>query len=167
MMEAYIKKSCYRMLSDRGYTLKDESKIYSIFKKKDDKPVIIIFSTDDKLNINNIKEYIQLKKDINHVVIVYTNSITSAAKKSINYYVNKQIELFNQKEILPFPLTDHVLVPKHEKVDKKEIERFVKDPSNLPKILTTDAIARYYYFKQNDIIKITRRTGIVAYRLVI
>ena len=60
-METYIKKSCYKMVEDRGYSFVEESKMYSTFKKGE-KPLIIIFSTDYKLNINNIKEYIQLQK---------------------------------------------------------------------------------------------------------
>ena len=129
--------------------------------------MIIIFSTDDKLNINNIKEYIQLKKDINHIILVYTNAITSAAKKSIKFYINKEIELFNKNQILPFPLTDHILVPKHEKIDKKMLTPKLKDFTKLSKLLKTDAIVRYFNFKPGDVIKITRRSGIIAYRLVV
>lgn len=167
-MDKYVKQSCYEMLRERKYELVEESKsgLYSIFKNGE-KKCCIIFSTDDKLNINNIKEYIQLEKKINHLIIVYTNAITSAAKKSIRFYINKEIELFKKNDILPFKIIHHKLVPKHEKVLKLEIEKFVKDVSVLPKLLKNDAVVRYYNFKPGDIIRITRKNGVIAYRLVI
>ena len=167
-MDKYVKQSCYEMLRERKYEFVEESKsrVYTIFKKGV-KKCCIIFSTDDKLNINNIKEYIQLEKKINHLIIVYMNSITSAAKKSIRFYINKEIELFRKGDILPFKIINHSLVPKHELVSKSEIEQYIKNVKILPKLLKSDAIVRYYNFKKDDIIRITRKNGMIAYRLVV
>ena len=76
------------------------------------------------------------------------------------------IELFNILE-LQIDITEHELVPKHEKTTKEEKEELEKKyKGKLPIILHTDVISRYYFFQRGDYIRITRKDGNVVYRIV-
>ena len=63
---------------------------------------------------------------------------------------------------LQFNITKHVLVPRHEVIrDKAVIDDILaryklKNKYQLPIILKTDPIAKYYGMKNGDLVKITR-----------
>jgi len=76
------------------------------------------------------------------------------------------IELF-QADDLQFNITQHKLVPKHIRMNKEEMKDFrEKYGTNIPILLRTDAVSRFYDFAKGEIIKIIRRDGFVSYRIV-
>jgi DNA-directed RNA polymerases I, II, and III subunit RPABC1 len=98
-------------------------------------------------------------------IIVYRNGITPSAKKSLDT-TNYSFELFSLGE-LQLNVTHHRLVPKHERVSQS-IKNILdtKYKGQLPFCLSTDPIVRYYAFKKGEYIKITRKDGSIAYRVV-
>jgi DNA-directed RNA polymerase I, II, and III subunit RPABC1 len=180
-MEHIAREICKEMLETRGYciTSEDELKITGNLKDQDD--VVVFFSNETKCNIGQIKYYMKLTKEMEykHCIIVYPDQITSGAKRGIEtltsnklFSENKktddylEIELFCQKE-LQFNITKHRLVPLHQSLDPNESKKIRKEfGHNLPLILSSDPIVRFYNFRKNDIIKITRKEGYVTYRLV-
>jgi len=76
----------------------------------------------------------------------------------------------NKKFIL-----EHELVPKHEVLEKKEVEELLKKlgitVNNLPKILREDPVVKAIKAKPGDVLKITRKSTTLGesiyYRLVI
>ncbi len=76
---------------------------------------------------------------------------------------------------MKFRLQDHILVPKHELLKKKEAEEILNvlgiDKEDLPKIKAEDPIAKEIGAKPGDIIRIIRDSPTagksVVYRLVI
>ena len=73
-------------------------------------------------------------------------------------------------------ITKHFIVPKHEKISIEDVHTLkktlrIKDIYKLPALMIYDPVARYFNFKQGDVIKITRNsksTGIhVSYRACI
>jgi DNA-directed RNA polymerase subunit H len=74
-----------------------------------------------------------------------------------------------------FNVSEHSLVPKHEKLDDKEkkelLEKYQITPKELPKILKKDAAIKELGAKPGDIIQITRKSetaGVsVFYRCVV
>ena len=61
---------------------------------------------------------------------------------------------------LPFKITDHLLVPKHELMPPEEAQaiqkRFNASPHEFPFVLSTDAAAKSIGAKPGDFVKITR-----------
>jgi len=155
-----------KMLSDRGYTLEPESKEdFTLRGIKEKHKIISFICTEKKLSIQGIKDYMSImnKEDYNRCIIVYRDSATSSAKKSLE---NMDIELFSIKE-LQIDITEHRLVPKHERVSKEEKEYLDKNfKGRLPTLLHTDPISRYYFFQRGEYIRITRKDGTIMYRVV-
>jgi DNA-directed RNA polymerase subunit H len=74
-----------------------------------------------------------------------------------------------KKEIeeLPFKISEHFLVPKHELLTDEESSEICKKynstPDQFPFILATDAAAKEIGAKPGDFVKITRRSETAGY----
>jgi DNA-directed RNA polymerases I, II, and III subunit RPABC1 len=81
----------------------------------------------------------------------------------------RNVELFVISELL-FNPSKSIYVPKHEKLPKDQekelLEIYNTTKNNLPKILSTDKIIRYYGMKSGDICKITRNSEVIGYEIV-
>lgn len=156
------------MMMDRGFIVFMETNHISIYSTKDNKHhIMIYFCQTEKFNIEGVKYAIyQLQQHrLKHALIVYQNIITSSARKAIEHLQDYTIELFEKKE-LQFNPTRHRLYCPHMKINKNEEEVPIDQVSNLPVLLRTDVIARYFHFNRGDIIRIQRKNGSVAYRIV-
>lgn len=161
-----------KMLTDRGYVLEEDSKEdFTIrctkfgTREKDTHKIISFICNDEKLSIQGIKDYMSImnREGYNRCIIIYRDSVTSSAKKSLE---NLDIELFSLQE-LQLDITQHRLVPKHERATKEEKEQLEKSfKGRLPTLLHTDPISRFYYFQRGEYIRITRKDGSVMYRIV-
>ena len=65
-----------------------------------------------------------------------------------------------QEEELPFKITDHLLVPKHELIPPEEAASILKKynaaPHEFPFVLSTDPAAKSIGAKPGDFVKVTR-----------
>lgn len=160
-----------QMLIDRGYTS---------FITKDDKIIVdssihVYNLTKMKIGIKHIQNIQQDLCSITHMILIYTENISSFAK---NFILGMEqsgltIELFKESEFY-INITKHCLVPKHEKMTKEFKKAFletykIKD-TNLPVLKKLDPVSKYYGFKINDLIKITRDSETacdsIIYRIV-
>ena len=104
---------------------------------------------------------------IDHVIIVYQGSITVSVKKIVELTEYFNIELFEENEF-NLNITKHSLVPLHEVVvDPKELSELKRHLKNLPIILRSDPISKFYAFKTGSIVRITRPNGTIVYRVVV
>ncbi len=79
------------------------------------------------------------------------------------------------EEELPFKITDHLLVPKHELMPPEEVsgilKRFNASPHEFPFVLSTDPAAKSIGAKPGDFVKVTRASETagetVYYRYVV
>lgn len=161
MIHENIKQMCI----DRGYNILYEKENEIVTDQ-----CYIIFTGDIKININYIKDLTRLmtEQDIEHVIVIYNGNITMNTQNIRDIKLLYNIEFFNEKSCM-YNVTKHTLVPKHEKLNKGcEEYRFIyKEKNNLPHIFEHDPVCKYYNFKQGDLLKITRKGGVIAYRLVI
>jgi DNA-directed RNA polymerase I, II, and III subunit RPABC1 len=157
------------MMLNRGFIFnKQFDDHYFLFSNTNNDHVIIYFYDQEKLNIDAIKEFINelMKNNISHGIIIYKNIITSSCKKILMNLFKFDIELFYIKELL-YDITKFKYYCIHDKLNEKESQKILQRyGAHLPILLKSDPISRYFYFQKNDIIKITRRNGTIAYRIV-
>jgi DNA-directed RNA polymerase subunit H (RpoH/RPB5) len=139
-------------------------------KPNGDQIVCILDFVTTKFNIENMQDkYEQLKEQgIKHCIIIYNDTPTPAVKKEIPNLekIGMRFELF-QLDDLQFNCTKHSLVPKHELLSPEESKTFKdKYGSNIPVLLHTDPIAKFYNFRPGQIIRVVRRNGFPSYRIV-
>lgn len=117
---------------------------------------LVDFLKDNKKNIKII-----IVKDIHTRVIKYV------------YENNKFVDIFLEKELM-INLIDHVLVPKHIVLTKEQadlvLDTYLLKKRQIPKILASDPVSRYYGVSPGDMFKIIRPSdksgAAVYYRLV-
>ena len=165
--KAYI--ICEEMFIQRGYNIveKDDERILAI-KQDGNQICAFISKLSSKFNVELIQEIISMLNQIDvwHCIIVYKDTATPVAKKIIEESKKMKIELFHEDE-LQYNLMTHELVPKHELIYKngsKESAEFKKN--KYPIISRLDPVSRFYNFSIGDIIKITRKSGHIIYRIV-
>ena len=99
-------------------------------------------------------------------IIVYPDNITASARKILHNLLNMKIELFASNE-LQMNITKHKLSSPHIKLNEKEKEIFINQyGQDIPQILKSDPMSRFYNFEKGDIIKIVRNDGSISYRIV-
>lgn len=154
---------------DRKYRVLTENSEYIKCEKPDKVIVKVFFSVFLKLNTSAIKNYIALLQNdnIHHAIIIYNNEITSATKKIIKNLYQIKIELFAKQE-LQINITKHFLVPKHIQLSVEESNIIKKKYGvQLPVILKSDPISRYFDFEIGRVIKIVRRPdNNITFRIV-
>ena len=169
MEKAY--EICIEMCDQRGYEIIEQDDDRILANKQCGKQICVFLANNHKFNIERIQEYIYMMKkmDVWHCIIVYKDNATPVAKKIVSDSSEMMIELFNEDE-LQYNITKHYLVPLHELYEfesKKDYDIFKKKfGDKLPVILKNDQIVRFYGFNKGDIIKITRKNGYVAFRIV-
>lgn len=187
--------TCREMMTERGYTipltfLKAENNDfytlyqnidatsgfnnYDIFGTKDDKKILVKF-TLDKESVNR-QDIISFRNNVNDAYGEDTN-IIYVVKSKPNTFVYKEIKendeifLFNE---LVFNRTKHRLIPKHvmlNETEKREVlTTYDCRDTQIPRMVTTDFLARYYGAKAGDMFKIYRpspSSGVyITYRVV-
>lgn len=189
-----IYQTVNKLLYNRGYHNEDMTfdefktkKNYTIYSEtREDYPIkrgaiYVFFALDQgpKLGVKPIRTY---KTEMNEknclrAIIITKEGITPFAKSEIleiKQNENIQIDVFTESELL-FDITEHVLVPKHELLTAEEKENLLVSlkikEHQLPKILHTDPVAKYYGFEKTNVVKITRISETAGtylnYRIVI
>lgn len=192
-----IHKTIYEMLDDRGYNVnkdlldldmlnwikKYESKneisrknIGFKIPNKSGKFIHISFN-DDFFGIQYLENIIQeLDNDNdNHAIIVINEPIHKISNNIVNLINTSKfnIEVFQEKHLL-FNITKHSIVPKHSVISNSQKIKLLKTfritDSQLPRILLSDPIVRYYGLKKGQVVKIIRPSETageyIHYRLV-
>jgi DNA-directed RNA polymerase I, II, and III subunit RPABC1 len=165
-MNSNVRKTCIEMLEQRGYTITQNGDI--ITGKCVVDSIVIFYNEIGKLNVERVLEFISQMKDldITHSIIIYKENVTPVAKKVIEELQDIYLELF-EENTLRYNITKHRLVPKHTALSKAESMIFKKRYGvKIPVLLSVDPIAKFYFFKKGDIIKIERQDDFVSYRIV-
>jgi len=162
-----------QMLERRGYEKQIEVATENntrafLFSHATRSDVLVWYFCYDKMNIDSIKEFIHLleNQQIKHGIIVYQNTITTSTRKVIENLFQFRIELFELKEF-QYDLTQFRYFCPHDVLEPATMADMRKKfGSSLPSLLRTDPVVRYYNFQKGDIIRIARKNGTQAYRVV-
>ena len=191
--------TCCEMLKDRGYTIpveftsidnndfyklyqnidsQDGLNNYDILGTKDSTKKILVKFTLDKESITR-QDIISIRTNINQmyddatsIIYILKNKPNTFVYKEVNT-INMNDEIFLYTEVI-FNRTKHRLVPKHVLLTEAEKKDLLltydcKD-TQLPRMVTTDFVCRYFGAKPGDMFKIDRpspSSGIyITYRVV-
>ena len=182
------------MITDRGYVIPEiENLTFEQFMIKYNNKNLDIFIDDKEKNkkiyihfYNELKNFSKsdLKgvmqkitseyqdEDIN-IILLLREKENSAVTKELQKPSFKNVEIFLKNNMI-FNITHHELVPKHiilsSEEEKEVLERYNTTKGKLPKISSTDPVAKYYGMKTNQICKIIRKSpevgSYIYYRLV-
>jgi DNA-directed RNA polymerase I, II, and III subunit RPABC1 len=185
--EQNARNTIIKMLKKRNYQINFSTETETemetgmkpfITKKEDGEKVIVFFSKDLKVGVSQVREIIEIMKSsddgLDHAILVIKGNVSSSAKKATINSNKFDIELFSEAE-LQFDVTEHELQPKFTVltvVQKKELlSEYKITQQQLPRILNTDPISRYYGAKKGTIFKIERPSETAGkyntYRIVI
>jgi DNA-directed RNA polymerase I, II, and III subunit RPABC1 len=176
------RKIIYNMLTARGYEITkdfiEENEETSLFNKIDDSDKIYIFypNISKKVGVSTIRTYIEEMEnnEVNNAIIVVKDAVSAFSKKEFARKKDLNVEYFKENELL-IDITEHVYVPKHILISESEKKELLKKykikADKIPKIHTSDPVARYYGAKKGQVFKIIRssETSVetLFYRIVI
>ena len=184
------------MLEDRNFKVSDEDKglpyqdfasrldenqidIIANHKSSDVKVAYVSYILDSKTfskkDLLTKKAFIDENfptKEMTVIIIVQEKPTPQIAKELQNDEF-KSYEIFLTKNLM-FNITQHEIVPRHillgEEDAKKVLNEFQATKQQLPKLLSTDPVAKYYGMKSGDICKIIRHSPMTGesfyYRMV-
>ena len=159
------------LLNFYGYKINDDSS--SIF---------VEYLAEEKLKVEHIQKFFnklikgRIDGEINenemqnggnfnsiqNGIIIIPGTITSLAKQKLKESNDSRachIEVFEDKELI-VNITEHELVPEHiilsEEEKKALLKKYRLKESQLPKILTTDPVARFLGLVKGQVVKIIR-----------
>ncbi|GAU17902.1 hypothetical protein TSUD_330280 [Trifolium subterraneum] len=190
------RKTTLEMLKDRGYSIPSDEIQLSLYDFRQihgqspdvdrlrftathttdpSKRILVIFSGPGIVKVNvirNIAGQIVNRDTLTGLILIVQNQITSQALKAINL-LNFKVEIFQITDLL-VNVTKHVLKPKHQVLTDKQKKNLLKkydiQEKQLPRMLQTDAIARYYGLQRGQVVKVTYTGEItqmhVTYRCV-
>lgn len=173
-----VKEQNKNKLIDELHKKKTNDHIYTFDIDADKKPkkyvIKLFFQQITSISKTSaIVDFLNSYKEF-HKIIVVKGIKPNAQQIILSNYSNT--EIFKEAELM-INLVDIDLVPKYEIFDQDDInnKKFCEDylcrKRNIPKMLHTDPVARYYNLKKGDMVRIIRpseTTGLSSsYRLVV
>lgn len=133
-------------------------------------------NANEKLGKKEIDRYLlqMRQEEVKRAILVLRQQPTSFASQIINRLSDElTLEVFLDHELM-VNITQHELVPKHEVLDGEQkkalLARYKLKETQLPRILKTDAVARYLGLKRGQVVKVIRPSETagryVTYRMV-
>ncbi|KAK6271466.1 hypothetical protein POUND7_008564 [Theobroma cacao] len=174
------RKTVWEMLKDRGYNVADSeltrsiTEFRSVFGDQPDlerlrisvslrsnpsKKILVVFmGTNDirKATVCALKGQI-LNESLSGLILILQSKMNSFALKELKNFPFK-VELFKIADLY-VNITKHFLMPKHEVLTAEEKQKLLKkyqlEDKQLPQMLQSDPIARYYGLEKGQVVKVT------------
>ena len=163
-MLSQIYQTLREMMTDRGFKISEEDMVAT----NENKTIFIKILDQKKIGKREILNIIQEMEEEGqeHLLLVIPQKLTPLALQELKNIKEKQIEVFLHKELL-FNITKHYTQPKMKilsSIEKKKLIQEIKS-SQLPVILKTDPVCRYYNAKPGMVFKFERPS--IYYRIVV
>jgi DNA-directed RNA polymerase I, II, and III subunit RPABC1 len=179
-----VRNTVLEMITDRGITVLptlhisfEEFKqlyevknldIYIYDEEKNKKFYIHFFNDSKSFSKNNLKDLMKrlldtYEDDTMQVILLLRDKENSMVTRELQKPIYANVEIFYQPHMV-INITKHVFQPIFYLLSKEEEEEFLQKynitKAKAPKMLKTDPIAKYYGAKQDQVFKITRRSGV-------
>ena len=148
-------------------------RIISVHEEDNENCILVEFH-DEEIRQNDIGNILEHARDnkCKRIILVHKSKISSVAAKTATMFEGVFEDFLFEDLIVN--VTRHILVPQHIKLleDEKKalLERYNVKLSQLPRLLRSDPICKYYGFEKGDVIKIIRKSETagryVTYRAV-
>lgn len=139
-------------------TLNFQYSVPSTFNEVKTKAIFLFADRSDEVRtiINSLRGKVPTTT---HVFILLTTG-TRPSQMTVPSSAEGQFEVFWYKQLL-FNITKHILVPKHELLAESVKNNLIKQYyletiTQLPTILSTDPVAKWYGMQEGDVCRITR-----------
>lgn len=127
----------------------------------DDQVLVFFPQGASKVGVIQIRHFVKEMSaaGVSHAIIVGGDELTPPAKQAFDANKDLRFEYFLESELAIDKLS-HELVPKHELLSDWEKEQLLTrlriKESQLPKMTSSDAIARYFGARRGQVFRITR-----------
>ncbi|CAM9560304.1 unnamed protein product [Choristocarpus tenellus] len=141
--------------------------------------IFVFFPDDEKVGVKPIRGYSEkmLAENVSKAIIVVRGGITPFARSAIlELCAQRQVTVEDFKDAeLMLDITEHTLVPEHQVLTSEQkselLKRYKLKDMQLPRIQSSDPVARFYGMQRGQVCKITRPSETagryVTYRLCI
>lgn len=128
--------------------------------------VLVIFSDKSRISEKDVRDYIAFAEENQYtagmIIVALTrpsDSVLNAVRRHVGVPENPMIQLFEIRH-LQFDISAHRKVPRHRILKQAEMEAVFKEfnvsnATQLPKIDSQDAMARWIGARPGDVIEIT------------
>ncbi|GMI70174.1 RNA polymerase II fifth largest subunit, E [Hibiscus trionum] len=182
------RKTAWEMLKDRGYSVAgseltrtlaefrshfgdkpdlDRLRIHASLRSNPSKKILVVFmGTDDigKSIVCALRDQI-LNQSLSGLILVLQSKMTSFAQKELDGFPFK-VEVFRIADLY-VNITKHHLMPKHHILTAEEkrklLNKYQLEDKQLPQMMKTDAIARYYGLENGEVVKATYTNEFVRF----
>ncbi|KAJ9190582.1 hypothetical protein P3X46_001768 [Hevea brasiliensis] len=190
------RRTVLEMLRDRGYDVADSEvtrslaefrvefgdkpdlerlRISASLRSNQHKKILVVFLGSDEIRtaaIRGLLSHIPNKESLHGLMLIVQSKMNHFARKELDKLQCK-VEIFQITELL-LNITKHVIQPTHEiltaELKQQLLNKYKTEDKQLPRMLETDAIARYYGLEKGQVVKITYGGGLVdslvSYRCV-
>ncbi|ORY29630.1 RNA polymerase Rpb5, C-terminal domain-domain-containing protein [Naematelia encephala] len=180
-----VSRTVHEMVRDRGYLVADYeiSEDFESFKARqgggqevdriklnfsvdhrenEGDRIHVYFCGDKSVAKASIKKFVGDMENFKATrgILIHVEKLGGVANKTMQELQSEyHLEAFRESELL-VNITNHFLVPKHTvmtKAEKQElIKRYRLKETQLPRIMLSDPVARYYGVKRGEVMKIER-----------
>lgn len=141
-------------------TLNFQYSVPSTFNDLKTKAIFLFAERYDEVRsiISSIRD--KVPKTTHIFILLTTGTRPEVSKLTVSSSSEGQVEVFWYKQLL-FNITKHILVPKHELLTESVKNDLIKNYyletiTQLPTILSTDPVAKWYGMLEGDVCRITR-----------
>ncbi|WVR08509.1 hypothetical protein IAU60_005564 [Kwoniella sp. DSM 27419] len=179
-----VSRTVHEMVKDRGYLVADyEVEVpfeqfkndygatgsvdrgpmsFSVKHEEDENTLFVYFCAEKNVSKAAMKTFITSMDKIGakRGIIIWSEKISPAARKTLQELASEyHLEDFQESDLL-VNITRHFLVPQHKIMKPEEkaqlIKRYRLKETQLPRIMVTDPVARYYGMKRGQVMRIER-----------
>ncbi|XXG64699.1 hypothetical protein AAC387_Pa05g2582 [Persea americana] len=153
------RRTALEMLKDRGYDITDSDilvtlpEFRSIYGEKPDLERLRISASLVSQPSKKVG-----KDNLHRMILILQNKMTAQARQATKEVFQFKVELFQITDLL-VNITKHCLKPKHYVLTplekQKLLSKYSVEDKQLPRMLESDAIARYYGLEKGQVVKIT------------